>query len=187
MAEIARNDESQDVREAAISKQMGKIADFGMVSMGDQVWTAENLNIEVEDSWYYDDDPENGKRCGSLYTWEAAKKACPDGWHLPSDDEWLELIEYLGGESVAGKQLREGGGSGFEAILAGHRTVDGDYVDMGLMADFWTATVHPYYGQPYCRQIAAERDSHLRGREDNAVLRGISSPERGLSVRYIRD
>ena len=58
---------------------------------------AENLDIEVEGSFCYDNDPENCKKYGRLYTWEAAKKACPKGWHLPSDAEWKILMNKMGG------------------------------------------------------------------------------------------
>ena len=44
---------------------------------------AQNLNFEIEDSWCYDDDPENCEKFGRLYTWSAAMEACPPGWRLP--------------------------------------------------------------------------------------------------------
>ena len=66
--------------------------------ISNHVWTAQNMNFETEDdslakSWCYDDKPENCQKYGRLYNWDAAKKACPDGWHLPKADEWYELIE----------------------------------------------------------------------------------------------
>ncbi|ACX74722.1 conserved domain protein [Fibrobacter succinogenes subsp. succinogenes S85] len=67
--------------------------------ISNHVWTAQNMNYEIEsdendeiNSWCYDNEPENCKRFGRLYTWEAAKKVCPEGWHLPTEDEWQELI-----------------------------------------------------------------------------------------------
>ena len=67
--------------------------------ISNHVWTAQNMNYEIETeenndvtSWCYDDEPENCKKFGRLYTWEAAKKVCPEGWHLPTEDEWQELI-----------------------------------------------------------------------------------------------
>ena len=63
----------------------------------EQLWMAENLNYETEDgtqSWCYENKKENCDKNGRLYTFEAAKAACPPGWHIPSDPEWGELIMY---------------------------------------------------------------------------------------------
>ena len=67
--------------------------------ISNHVWTAQNMNYEIEseenddiNSWCYDNEPENCKKFGRLYTWEAAKKVCPEGWHLPTENEWQELI-----------------------------------------------------------------------------------------------
>lgn len=68
---------------------------YKTIVIGDQTWFAENLNFETTNSWWYDNSSENGDIYGRLYTWDAAITACPSGWHLPSDDEWTELSEYL--------------------------------------------------------------------------------------------
>jgi len=49
---------------------------------------------------------ENCKKYGRLYDWDEAMKACPKGWHLPSDKEWQTLVDFAGGDKVAGKQLK---------------------------------------------------------------------------------
>lgn len=67
---------------------------YTTIKIGKQTWFAENLNFETTNSWWYDNSSENGDY-GRLYTWEAAKEACPSGWHLPTDDEWTELTDYL--------------------------------------------------------------------------------------------
>lgn len=63
---------------------------YKVVTIGTQVWTAENMS--VGDS--------------SLYVYEDALKACPEGFHLPSIEEFTTLVEYAGGADVAGKKLR---------------------------------------------------------------------------------
>lgn len=113
--------------------------DVKTVIIGKQEWMAENLAIPVENSWVRPDDPD-GKRVGRYYTWGAAKEACPQGWHLPSDAEWGELVDDLGGEENAGARLKEGGSSGFEAQLRGNRTSDGSLESEGRLANFWTST-----------------------------------------------
>ena len=50
------------------------------VDIGNKTWLAENLNYEVEGSWWYEDEPRNGEEFGRLYTLEAALAACPEGW-----------------------------------------------------------------------------------------------------------
>ena len=79
-----------------------------------ETWMAENLNYSVNpgtQSWC--GGGENNTKIegdcskyGRLYTWAAAVDACPEGWHLPSKDEWEALITAVGGTEVAGKNLR---------------------------------------------------------------------------------
>jgi uncharacterized protein (TIGR02145 family) len=86
---------------------------YKWVKIGTQVWMAENLaytgtdiqhitgnsewnNNEDLDAWcYYENNEDNAKIYGVLYQWEAAKSACPIGWHLPTDEEWTQLENYL--------------------------------------------------------------------------------------------
>ena len=50
-----------------------------------QTWMIDNLNYQAAESWCYDEDEKNCAEYGRLYSWEAAKSACPEGWHLPTD------------------------------------------------------------------------------------------------------
>lgn len=69
---------------------------YRYVKIGKQTWMAENLNYKMSGSMCGKNDP-NCKRFGRAYTWPAAKKACPSGWHLPSSDEWDALLSAVGG------------------------------------------------------------------------------------------
>lgn len=117
------------------------------------VWMAENLNFDVgEGCWFYDNDPKNGEKYGWLYTWEAAKKACPPGWRLPTDEEWEALAQSAGGyydtstkkeigDPKKGYQaLLEGGSSGLAAQLGGGRNSYGDFYNLGGWGSYWSAT-----------------------------------------------
>ncbi len=66
------------------------------IEIGDQTWFAQNLNYETNDSWWYENSAANGDLYGRLYTWNAAQNACPEGWSLPTDNEWKILEKHLG-------------------------------------------------------------------------------------------
>ena len=82
------------------------------VKIGNQTWMAQNLNYDTKTTGNvcYDNKPANCDQYGKLYDWETAKKACPTGWHLPSNGEWQELVDLAGGNNVAGNKLKAAGG-----------------------------------------------------------------------------
>lgn len=158
------------------------------VKIGDRWWMAENLNYETpEGSWCYDDDPMICDKFGRLYTWDAANGACPQGWHLPSDDDWMVLegnfgvpVEEL--NEMGWRPLRDGSLlenlKGFKMIMAGYRPYgDGAFDDLCDDAYFWTSTGYD------------EIDAWKRTFDDDRkeVGRGYDSKRKGLSVRCVKD
>lgn len=120
---------------------------YSVVKIGSQCWFAENLNYETGNSWCYDNDPANCNTYGRLYDWNTARDVCPEGWHLPRVEEWTELTDYLGGESVAGEKMKSTSGwdiangdnsSGFSALPGGERTVSESFISIGGSAYWWT-------------------------------------------------
>ncbi|MDR2582032.1 MAG: fibrobacter succinogenes major paralogous domain-containing protein [Fibromonadaceae bacterium] len=101
----------------------GKV--YKTVKIGNQIWMAENLNYEAEGSKCYDNDSANGQKYGRLYNWESAKKACPEGWHLPSDEEWGTLMKYVNSSYSLGADVCEGAGTKLKAT-SGWQYYDGD-------------------------------------------------------------
>jgi uncharacterized protein (TIGR02145 family) len=82
------------------------ISKYKTVTIGTQTWMAENLDYNVAGSICYKDSSSNCAKYGRLYTWDAARNACPSGWHLPTDAEWTTLTDYIGGASTAGTKLK---------------------------------------------------------------------------------
>lgn len=123
---------------------------YRTVKIGNQVWMAENLNFKTDNSYCYKDSSKYCKKYGRLYSWAAANKACPDGWHLPTIDEFETLFAALGKQSTAGKKLKsasgwknDGNGTddfGFSALPAGIRYGKDKYYNYeGHHANFWSS------------------------------------------------
>ena len=167
-------------------------------------------------SFCYDDDPAYCDTYGRLYLWSAAmdsagiikgntangcghysecmhsgtvRGVCPKGWHIPSYDEWDELITAVGGSSVAGKMLKSETGwqsfsvienadaFGFSALPGGYRYYNGDYYYEGNFANFWSSTEAT---SSYARRM------NLYYFDDNAGLDDNSTDD-AFSVRCLKD
>ncbi|MCL2261405.1 MAG: fibrobacter succinogenes major paralogous domain-containing protein [Fibromonadales bacterium] len=138
---------------AGKKSQVGSTADKSAtektVKIGNQIWMSENLNDASKGGKCYENKPENCKKYGRLYTWKEATKACPKGWHLPSNEEWQTLVDFAGGNEIAGKKLKakigweEGNGTdeyGFSALPGGFCTPDGSFLIVGGLGFWWSAT-----------------------------------------------
>jgi uncharacterized protein (TIGR02145 family) len=114
-------------------------------------WTTHNLDVNTVPSYCYEDAQLNCRRYGRLYTWASAQRVCQslgDGWRLPTDDEWRRMAKHYGGVSedsddkgkAAYKALLAGGSSGFNALLGGGRSEDGQYARLEAHGFYWTAS-----------------------------------------------
>jgi len=134
---------------------------YKVIQIGSKTWMAENLRVTKDkqgnplETWCYLDKTSKCEEFGRLYSWEEAKKASPEGWRLPTADDWKELEIELGMDAEdaetfgwrgtdQGTQLKEGGSSGFNVLLAGYKDGivqwDGRYFDIGYFGSFWSAT-----------------------------------------------
>jgi uncharacterized protein (TIGR02145 family) len=135
---------------------------YGTVTIGAQTWMAENLAFKAKGGchaygWDADNKKANVAKYGYLYEWNAAKKACPPGWHLPTKEEWETLIAHLGGELAAGAAMKSqtGWGTadpaedrfGFSALPGGYLAdmSKSSFYDLGEQAMWWTATESDRY------------------------------------------
>jgi uncharacterized protein (TIGR02145 family) len=129
----------------------GKV--YKKVAMGAQVWMGENLNYAAGGSKCYENKSSNCEKYGRLYDWETANKACPAGFHLPTDAEWTVLENSVGGGSTAGTRLKSSTGwkrwskiqigtnvYGFSALPGGNGSSDGDFSYAGSYGFWWGAT-----------------------------------------------
>ncbi len=145
--------------------------------IGDQTWTKANLDVATfrngdpipevqnDEDWeqaaitgqpafcYYDNDPANGKRYGKLYNFYAAtdpRGIAPQGWHLPTAEEWNVLKARLGGLPTVGVKLKSstgweasGNGTddvGFNGLPGGARGVTSGFKGKGRVAVYWSST-----------------------------------------------
>ena len=145
---------------SAVNAQGGSFTDkrdgktYRTVKIGGQTWMAENLNYKTGNSVCYDNKESNCRKYGRLYDWNTAMKACPAGWHLPSDEEWEALTDFVGGEETAGTKLKSKTGwytmdkgykaatddYGFSALPGGLGLSDGSFYNAGSYGNWWSAT-----------------------------------------------
>lgn len=140
---------------------------YALATIGDQCWFAENLNYTptAGSSWCYDDNSANCDIYGRLYDWSTLMNGasssntnpsgvqglCPTGWHVPSDSEWTQLTDFLGGELLAAGEMKTTTGwvepnvssnsSGFSALPGGGRSFNtSSFLFIGETAVFWSST-----------------------------------------------
>ena len=120
---------------------------------------AENVNYKTDDSYCYNGADKNCKTYGRLYAWDDAQNVCPNGWRMPSLDEWHILFDVVGGTSadnISGKVLKSVEGwkydspattgsdkYGFTALPGGLQVYDGGmFMFDGIDTDavFWTSS-----------------------------------------------
>jgi uncharacterized protein (TIGR02145 family) len=122
--------------------------EYKVVKIGKQAWMAENLNYEAEGSKCYDNKPTNCDKYGRLYDWKTAMKACPNGWHLPSREEWKSLD--FGNSETAGKKLKAKSDwsknvngddiYGFAALPGGNGSAGGRFLSVGYGGYWWSSS-----------------------------------------------
>lgn len=181
---------------------------YNTIGIGNQVWMAENLRYlptvvgpgtgsNTAPYYYvygYDDTDVNAAKAttnyqtyGVLYNWTAAQTACPTGWHLPSDAEWTQLTDFVGGVENAGTLLKSqtgwnnnGNGTdqyGFTALPGGYRNYGGNFYGIGYYGYWWSASENVAY-DAWFRHMSYSI---------SYVFRNYYSKELGFSVRCVRD
>jgi uncharacterized protein (TIGR02145 family) len=156
---------------------------YKIINIGGRWWMAENLNYETEKgSWCMEGDTD-GSQYGRFYDWETAKVAPPPGWHLPSKQEFQNLLDSLGNsrEEYYRKLIR-GGESGFDAILTGSHM--GAYGKQGGSAHFWSSSL--WWFSSWFRITENPWRLCLR-KEDYVNIGHFAESYYGFNVRCIKD
>lgn len=197
---------------------------YKTVKIGNQTWMAENLNYAqdtLNESWCYDNNPTNCQKKGRMYSWMGAinrtaeecgyQKACsltypvqgicPEGWHIPSKEEFEELIETVGGYAIAGARLKSkenwdpawNGCVGtddyqFSAVSGGwYRPYSEHFGEGNYYASIWSST------ELEDKYRDKEEDRHIMVytfrffNDKDSVYIGTSNRDYGLSVRCLKD
>jgi uncharacterized protein (TIGR02145 family) len=186
---------------------------YATVKIGTQVWMAENLktskfadgsvipNVTANAAWTqlstpawcsYDNNSSNDSIYGKLYNWVTvadSRNVCPTGWHVPADAEWTTLIDFLGGDSIAGGKMKSVTGwnapntgasneSNFSALPGGFRfDFSGVCAAIGDYGSWWSSTESSAINACY-RSVS---------RNSPNVVRICSINKYGRSVRCLRD
>lgn len=152
---------------------------YKTVVIGGKTWMAENLNFATDSSFCYDDTPANCTKYGRLYQESDAVKACPEGWRIPTADDWMELRNTA--ESEWSNDLRSiledeetweinpmidpvpMNLIGFAARAGGYRAKTGQYDGEGTKAYFWGESNMNYYAWILSKQYELDKESIMRG------------------------
>jgi uncharacterized protein (TIGR02145 family) len=182
------------------------------ITIGDQKWMSNNLDTSVyrngtpipteysNAEWTALSTPAYtsgfGGLYGKLYNWWVIEDGeanhggiCPEGYHVPTDEEWTTLTDYLGGESIAGGKMKAMGErywnspnegadniSNFSAFPAGYRSSgSGNYGSMGYGGYFWSSS-EPNSYDAWRRRLDYDISS---------VSRNDASKRYGFSIRCI--
>ena len=183
-----------------------KVKTYDLVDIADQCWLKQNLDIgtmirgdqEMRDNgeiekYCYNNDPQNCEIYGGIYQWTEAMQyqvlsgvqgICPEGWHIPDMDEFGQLITNIKNDGNTLKAVGQGSGNGagtnttgFSAMLAGGREIDGNFYYLNKSAIFWIS-------KPEDNNKA---DELSLGAYSSNIIHGWGLRDQGYSVRCIKD
>jgi uncharacterized protein (TIGR02145 family) len=180
--------------------------EYCITTIGTQVWMADNLQFSSDSNAYLN--PSNPSTVnavyGRLYTFDEANQVCPNGWHLPTDEEWKTMEMTLGMSAIQadalndrgtdeGVQLKSGeewnssvnvgvegtNSVGFNALPSGEWNPSfGPFFGLGAEASYWTASVRDTTGAAWMRALTY----------DNATIkRSYATPKMGFACRCVED
>lgn len=190
---------------------------YEVIQIGNQYWFSENLKatqycngdsiplIKSYTNWsnlstgaycFHNNDTSNIEIYGMLYNWYAvtdSRNICPAGWHVPTEDDWNELTEYLGGYLIAGGKMKTddtiywnspnigaSNETNFSALPGGYRGENGGYYPIGK-AGQWASSSEDENGKVWSRELFNTSTYLFKG------YSGDDGKIDGNSVRCIRN
>lgn len=158
---------------------------YSTIKINGSTWMRENLRFTAIDGAYsFDNDNRNLPLYGALYQWEAARNACPSGWHLPSGEEFLTLSNHY--------ELRDSWAKGpsdaFNIQLGGLQDYEGIFSEVDESAYYWTSTEYDeHFAEYFSYMIIREKKViDISRKADIADIHGSEKSNR-YSVRCVKD
>jgi uncharacterized protein (TIGR02145 family) len=180
--------------------------EYCITTIGTQVWMADNLQYASDSNAYINlSSPRTINAVyGRLYTFSEANNACPNGWHLPTDEEWKTLEMTLGMSAVEVEGLNERGtdegaqlksvegwssslntgvagtdNPGFNALPSGEWNPSfGPFFHLGAEASYWTASVADTTNAAWMRSLSYD---------DARISRSYATQKMGFACRCVKD
>jgi len=179
---------------------------YSTVKIGNQWWMAENLNYNTPGSWYYDNDSSTyAATYGRLYLWATAMNGqvssnsnpsnvrgiSPEGWHIPSDAEWTELINFLKANNLTGDDLKETGIAHWQPINMGTNKTKFSAVPAGTIYDNGNSSANIGKFVNYISSTINRPSMSFWGRglvyNNSTVTRSELGLSNGWSLRCVKD
>ena len=192
---------------------------YKTVKIGEQVWMAQNLNYEAATSYCYNDSAEYCEKYGRLYTWAASvdksekecglgnecnlasgniRGICPDGWYLPSEDDFETLIDAVGGKKGASTKLKSLSGWRDDDGVSGNGTDAFGFsalpVGVGMQGFYGEGYNTHFWGSTECGSASAADKGYscasimsLEYDDVDVSLRSYAAKDFRFSVRCIKE
>mgnify|MGYP001195940618 CR=1 FL=1 len=161
---------------------------YRTITVAGSTWMAENLKYVGTEKGanYFDNNPGNMKAYGVLYEWNTAMEVCPDGWHLPTGNEYRHLLDYI---FTADNTKKQGPGPdlmGFQ--LAGMKNHEGIFTEMDEGGYYWTSTEYtPNEAEFFsCIIVNGNPVIDISRKEDMPDIHGAEKTNK-YSVRCVRN
>ena len=165
---------------------------YSAVKIGGQTWMAQNLDYADKDSKCYDNREENCKKYGRLYSWATALKACPAGWHLPSDVEWKNLMNLAEDKNTINSSRKLKTTSGWADLKGNSGNGTEDYGFSALPGGYYRSTTSEYWkmneeGQWWSSEDMDQNDAVYQSISQNAMGQYIQGKKADLrSIRCVQ-